>query len=239
MLQLQSGSRGGDVARAQRRLTLAGYALVCDGVFGTVVDAAVRAVQARAGLDADGVVGPDTWDLLLSDAVGELADPVALLDFVAGPPPVTSDFGWRTFTYRGAPYSDFHPGRDFGTPQGAPLLWPADLPPGRVIESVVELGSAGGVGCVAFGDFALWACHLSRSPAALGLEVGAPVAPGARWGSTGGTPGTAGAGVGRGGKPATTGPHLHIELRARDPRGNWRAIHPGRGLVAGLATGAG
>jgi lysozyme len=35
-----------------------------DGLFGAETETRVRAVQSMAGVDADGVVGPDTWSAL-------------------------------------------------------------------------------------------------------------------------------------------------------------------------------
>ncbi|MCA1702237.1 MAG: peptidoglycan-binding protein [Actinobacteria bacterium] len=37
-----------------------------DGIFGPLTEAAVRAFQQGAGIDVDGVVGPQTWNALLS-----------------------------------------------------------------------------------------------------------------------------------------------------------------------------
>ena len=58
-LPLQLGSEGELVAHVQRAL-----GVTADGVFGPQTDAAVRAYQARAGLQVDGVVGLATWGSL-------------------------------------------------------------------------------------------------------------------------------------------------------------------------------
>jgi murein DD-endopeptidase MepM/ murein hydrolase activator NlpD len=58
-LPLQLGSQGELVAHVQRAL-----GVTADGVFGPQTDAAVRAYQARAGLQVDGVVGLATWGSL-------------------------------------------------------------------------------------------------------------------------------------------------------------------------------
>ena len=55
-LPLHLGSTGDLVAHVQRALSVD-----ADGVFGPQTDAAVRAYQARAGLQVDGIVGPVTW----------------------------------------------------------------------------------------------------------------------------------------------------------------------------------
>jgi peptidoglycan hydrolase-like protein with peptidoglycan-binding domain len=61
---------GDDVRLVQRRLSALGYTEVgaADGIFGPNTEAAVRAFQADNGLDADGVIGPQTWERLFSAA---------------------------------------------------------------------------------------------------------------------------------------------------------------------------
>ena len=54
------GSSGTAVKAIQARL-----GLPADGTFGPATERAVRAFQARAGLEADGVVGPVTWTRLM------------------------------------------------------------------------------------------------------------------------------------------------------------------------------
>jgi hypothetical protein len=62
---LKLGSTGPDVAELQRILNAhSGAQLVVDGKFGPVTALAVQALQRRAGLDADGIVGPKTWQVL-------------------------------------------------------------------------------------------------------------------------------------------------------------------------------
>lgn len=63
-LVLRRGSRNDDVEALQRQLSRAGYRIGIDGDFGPGTEAAVRDFQAKAGLDADGVVGPATWRAL-------------------------------------------------------------------------------------------------------------------------------------------------------------------------------
>jgi hypothetical protein len=58
MPELQLGSRGDDVRKLQELLFV-------DGVFGPVTAKAVKVFQWDEGLDADGIVGPETWQKLL------------------------------------------------------------------------------------------------------------------------------------------------------------------------------
>lgn len=61
---LQQGSRGDDVRAVQQRLNALGNHLETDGVFGPATHQAVAAFQKKAGLTADGIVGPQTWAAL-------------------------------------------------------------------------------------------------------------------------------------------------------------------------------
>jgi len=63
---LQSGSTGGEVQILQAGLNGKGYPLVADGVFGPKTDAAVRQFQSDRNLQVDGIVGPQTWQALVS-----------------------------------------------------------------------------------------------------------------------------------------------------------------------------
>jgi hypothetical protein len=58
------GATGIDVRELQAYLNGHWAALVVDGVFGPVTDAAVRAFQTRAGIAVDGIVGPITRNAL-------------------------------------------------------------------------------------------------------------------------------------------------------------------------------
>jgi hypothetical protein len=58
---LERGDHGGDVVTLQRVLAMKGYDVGgADGVFGRRTKVAVKSLQRRRGLHADGVVGPAT-----------------------------------------------------------------------------------------------------------------------------------------------------------------------------------
>lgn len=61
---LKTGSRGTDVLTVQHLLAARGHAVKADGAYGKKTAAAVRSFQQRAGLRADGAVGPKTWNKL-------------------------------------------------------------------------------------------------------------------------------------------------------------------------------
>jgi len=65
---LRLGDKGAQVAALQSLLGAKGFAILPDGDFGPATDAAVRQFQARLGLEADGVVGPGTWQALKNTA---------------------------------------------------------------------------------------------------------------------------------------------------------------------------
>lgn len=63
--ELAYGGAGSDVAEAQCLLRRAGISPGgIDGMFGPLTQRAVKAMQKRAGLDVDGMVGPRTWQAL-------------------------------------------------------------------------------------------------------------------------------------------------------------------------------
>ena len=72
---LKPGSRGANVTELQATLKLLGYyGGTVDGVYGQTTVSAVSQFQQAAGLDADGVTGPATWNRLFP-ATGDLATP--------------------------------------------------------------------------------------------------------------------------------------------------------------------
>lgn len=68
---INRGSKGVYVLIAQDSLNTLGYATGgLDGVFGARTDNAVRRFQENSGLVVDGVVGKNTWNILMNRVVG-------------------------------------------------------------------------------------------------------------------------------------------------------------------------
>jgi len=62
---IRPGDRGSGVTFLQERLQSLGYSIPrADGVYGNLTEAAVEEFQASNGLNADGIVGYQTWDAL-------------------------------------------------------------------------------------------------------------------------------------------------------------------------------
>lgn len=63
---MRNGETGAHVAQLQRQLIAAGFKIEADGWFGDATETAVKALQQRAGLVADGIVGAKTIATLIS-----------------------------------------------------------------------------------------------------------------------------------------------------------------------------
>ncbi|MFY9781158.1 MAG: peptidoglycan-binding protein [Candidatus Baltobacteraceae bacterium] len=63
----QQGSTGENVRTVQYLLNAQGASLTVDGDFGPLTAAAVVAFQSANGLAADGIVGDETWPVLIAD----------------------------------------------------------------------------------------------------------------------------------------------------------------------------
>ncbi len=63
---LREGDTGAAVRAAQQQLKSRGSSLTADAKFGDKTEDAVRAFQKAAGINADGVIGPDTWAKLFA-----------------------------------------------------------------------------------------------------------------------------------------------------------------------------
>ena len=74
---LRKGDRGEAVKLLQQRLTICGWILTADGIWGAKTDSAVRAYQYKAGLTVDGIVGPKTQTKLIQDAIVARAKEIA------------------------------------------------------------------------------------------------------------------------------------------------------------------
>ena len=67
IIQVSSGSSGDAVRAAQSQIySRASSWVTVDGTFGPETDRAVRFFQEDVGLGADGIVGPQTWNALVS-----------------------------------------------------------------------------------------------------------------------------------------------------------------------------
>jgi murein DD-endopeptidase MepM/ murein hydrolase activator NlpD len=185
---MRRGQRGWDVAALQFLLHTRGFEPSgFDGGFGPNTERAVRAFQAAAHLQVDGVAGPSTLQALRGNKV-VTATPVGPVRFFRPVPgPVTDGFGF-------IPPGRWHTGLDFPEPRGTPI-------------------HAGGVGVVSFAGFNTggygnlvvishrlgfesWYAHM----ASIAAQAGQRVSGGVTIGSVGST--------GR-----STGPHLHFEVR--------------------------
>lgn len=60
------GSQGSDVKKLQQTLNRSGYKLAEDGIFGAKTQAAVKDYQKKNKLAVDGIVGKNTWGMLLN-----------------------------------------------------------------------------------------------------------------------------------------------------------------------------
>ena len=64
--QVKKGAKGNVTRLIQERLNSVGFNISTDGIFGENTKNAVKVFQKNRGLTQDGIVGPNTWDYLLS-----------------------------------------------------------------------------------------------------------------------------------------------------------------------------
>lgn len=64
--QVKKGAKGNVTRLIQERLNSVGFNLDVDGIFGTKTYNAVKVFQRNRNLTQDGIVGPKTWEYLLS-----------------------------------------------------------------------------------------------------------------------------------------------------------------------------
>jgi len=77
MKTLRKGHKGQEVRYLQERLLAKGYRVTLDSVFGTETEVAVCQFQVSEQLKPDAIVGPQTWNRLLTE--GHVAPPSSLL----------------------------------------------------------------------------------------------------------------------------------------------------------------
>jgi murein DD-endopeptidase MepM/ murein hydrolase activator NlpD len=61
---LKRGMRGTDVYALQELLADLGYVLAVDGIFGSETESLIKGIQKATGLKDDGIVGPETGEML-------------------------------------------------------------------------------------------------------------------------------------------------------------------------------
>lgn len=89
-LTLKPGSRGSEVTELQATLKLLGYyGGRVDGVYGQSTASAVSQFQQAAGLGADGITGPATWNRLFP-AIAEVPSPSSTVAAPTPTPPTSS-----------------------------------------------------------------------------------------------------------------------------------------------------
>ena len=64
--QVRKGAKGNVTRLIQERLNSVGFNISTDGIFGENTKNAVKVFQKNRGLTEDGIVGPNTWEYLLS-----------------------------------------------------------------------------------------------------------------------------------------------------------------------------
>lgn len=74
-----------EVKVLQRALSSWGFGVTPDGKFGPGTDRAVRSFQRRQGITDDGIVGPRTWEVLLSRQPSDIGTSVRDAPVVTGP----------------------------------------------------------------------------------------------------------------------------------------------------------
>jgi murein DD-endopeptidase MepM/ murein hydrolase activator NlpD len=201
---MRGGDRGWDVAALQFLLQRAGYGPGrADGVYGPLTRAAVLRAQRAAGIGVDGRAGPATIGSLRGAGGDSPSGPVQFLRPVAGP--MGDGFGAPRRGYR-------HQGIDFPVPFGT-RIGAAGI--GTTIFAGYNNGGYGNLVVIQHRlGFTTWYAHLET----ITSWVGEQVSGGTRIGYVGST-------------GASTGPHLHFEVRRYDT-----PIDPAPLLLAAVAS---
>ena len=185
---MRFGNRGWDVAALQFLLQRAGHGPGrADGLFGPLTRGAVLRAQRAAGISVDGLAGQVTIGSLRGGSEAP-SGPVRFLRPV--PAPIGDRFG--------APRGDHrHEGVDFPAPYGTRV---GAAGRGTTIYAAYNYGGYGNLVVIQHRlGFTTWYAHL----ASITSWVGEQVVGGTRIGYVGST-------------GASTGPHLHFEVRRYD-----------------------
>jgi cell wall-associated NlpC family hydrolase len=70
---IRLGDQGSEVAEIQGQLIELGYDLDADGDYGPATEEAVKAFQAKSGLEVDGLVGENTYRALLGKSLPQIS----------------------------------------------------------------------------------------------------------------------------------------------------------------------
>ncbi len=185
---MRFGNRGWDVAALQFLLQRAGHGPGrADGLFGPLTRGAVRRAQHAAGISVDGLAGPAT----IGSLRGRDEPPTGPVRFLRPVPgPIGDGFG--------APRADHrHQGLDFPVPYDTRV---GAAGRGTTIYAAYNYGGYGNLMVIQHRlGFTTWYAHL----ASITSWVGEQVVGGTRIGYVGST-------------GASTGPHLHFEVRRYD-----------------------
>jgi hypothetical protein len=118
---LRKCDKGPAVRAIQEQINKRGQSIDADGYFGPATEQAVRNFQQAAGLEVDGLVGPDTWAALYTgDPAGTDADGNGTIEpwEVTAPAPPT---GGDAASYVGLVFELQMPAGTIHTPDGSPI----------------------------------------------------------------------------------------------------------------------
>jgi len=187
MKTIKQGSKGAAVKELQSKL-----GIKADGDFGPITDRAVRAFQASKGLVVDGIVGPKTWAAFgVSKPTKPTTAPIPLSAPLSGKPSISASF--QAHKDRTPP--SVNPGTDYAVRIGTPIYAAHN---GTVAIADKVDNSSGGKWVRIVGGNGVVTEYLHMSN--INLNAGARVAKGSLIGHSGNT-------------GNTTGPHLHFVLR--------------------------
>ncbi|MFB7231410.1 peptidoglycan-binding protein [Streptomyces fimicarius] len=167
VVTVREGNSGDAVAAAQTVLNKHGYGLAVDGQFGPGTASAARSFQSEQGLEADGIVGPQTWQHLLGQGGSGGGDHSL---------PIARDALSRD--HYGAPHHDY-PALDLPVGTGTPVYAVDSGVANQINNDRCGLGYE----VAADNGATYYFCHFS----AHGVGSGTRVGPGAQLGLSGNT----------------------------------------------------